>query len=133
MTGYSPAPQARKLGLRPGMRVSIVGAPTGWSLAYPPPLDVVEAGAQAEMILVFVREPAGIERLLVTLGRLVYPSGALWVAWARKAAGHAGDVTENLIRDSALPNGLVDVKVAAIDDDWSGLKVVWRLSERGQP
>ncbi|WP_394769927.1 DUF3052 family protein [Lacisediminihabitans sp.] len=130
MAGYSPTPQARKLGLRAGMRVSILDAPPGWSLDDPPPLETVAPGDRADLILVFVREAAGLESLLVELGRLVHPAGALWVAWPRRAAGHTSDVTENLIRDSVLPHGLVDVKVAAIDDDWSGLKIVWRLTER---
>ena len=60
----------------------------------------------------------------------IRPAGALWIAWPRKAAGHRSDVDENLIRDSALAIGLVDVKVAAIDTDWSGLKLVWRKENR---
>ncbi len=64
------------------------------------------------------------------LGRRIYPAGALWVAWPRRAAGHRSDITENFIRDSALPLGLVDVKVAAIDEDWSGLRLVWRVENR---
>ena len=60
----------------------------------------------------------------------IFPSGAIWVAWPRKAAGHVSDVDENLIRNTALSMGLVDVKVAAIDTDWSGLKLVWRKELR---
>jgi hypothetical protein len=130
VAGYSPTPQARKLGLKAGMRVSILGAPPGWSLDDPPPVETVVPGAPADLILLFAREAAGLESRLLELGSLIRPAGSLWVAWPRKAAGHVSDVTENLIRDSVLPHGLVDVKVAAIDDDWSGLKIVWRLSER---
>jgi hypothetical protein len=61
---------------------------------------------------------------------LVFPAGAVWVAWPRKAAGHDSDVDENAIREAALAIGLVDVKVAAIDEDWSGLKIVWRKENR---
>ena len=62
--------------------------------------------------------------------RRIYPAGALWVAWPRRAAGHRSDITDAVIREHALPIGLVDVKVAAIDDDWSGLRVVWRTEHR---
>ena len=64
------------------------------------------------------------------LGRRIYPAGALWVAWPRRAAGHRSDITDNVIREYVLPLGLVDVKVAAIDEDWSGLRVVWRTENR---
>ena len=64
------------------------------------------------------------------LARRIYPAGALWVAWPRRAGGHRSDITDNVIREHALPIGLVDVKVAAIDDDWSGLRLVWRVEHR---
>ena len=64
------------------------------------------------------------------LARRIYPAGALWVAWPRRAGGHSSDITDNVIREHALPIGLVDVKVAAIDDDWSGLRLVWRVENR---
>ncbi|MCU1525880.1 MAG: hypothetical protein JWO18_2774 [Microbacteriaceae bacterium] len=131
MPGYSQSSQARKLGLTPGMRISILDAPAHWSLDDPPELEVVGEDVPADIVLVFLREAASVDERLLALGRRIHPAGALWVAWPRKAAGHVSDVTENLIRDSVLPHGLVDVKVAAIDEDWSGLKVVWRLSSRG--
>ncbi|TXN31587.1 DUF3052 family protein [Lacisediminihabitans profunda] len=112
------------------MRVSIVDAPPGWSFDGAPPVETVADGDRADLVLVFVRAAAGLESRLLELGRLVHPAGSLWVAWPRRAAGHTSDVTDDLIRDSVLPHGLVDVKVAAIDDDWSGLKIVWRLTER---
>ena len=64
------------------------------------------------------------------LARRIYPAGALWVAWPRRAAGHRSDITDTVIRSRALSIGLVDVKVAAIDGDWSGLRVVWRTEHR---
>jgi hypothetical protein len=64
------------------------------------------------------------------LARRIYPAGALWVAWPRRAAGHRSDITDTVIREHALPIGLVDVKVAAVDDDWSGLRLVWRAGAR---
>jgi hypothetical protein len=64
------------------------------------------------------------------LGQAIFPAGMVWIAWPRKAGGHVSDISENGIRDVVLPHGLVDVKVAALDEDWSGLKVVWRREKR---
>ena len=61
----------------------------------------------------------------------IFPAGALWIAWPRRAAGHESDVTDNVVREAALARSLVDTKVAAIDADWSALKLVWRVSARG--
>ncbi|HEY2297353.1 MAG TPA: hypothetical protein VGH43_06465 [Jatrophihabitans sp.] len=127
MAGYAATPQARKLGLKPGLRVRVEGAPDGWRLDDPPDLLVVTDGA-VDVLIAFVRAAAELDP--ARWGADVYPNGALWVAWPRKAAGHVSDVTENAIRDAVLPLGLVDVKVAAIDDDWSGLKMVWRVEKR---
>lgn len=127
VAGYTATPQARKLGLKPGMRVELIQS-RGWALAEPPDLEFVDSGP-ADLIIAFVRAAAelgGVE----LLGRRIFPDGALWIAWPRKAAGHVNDVTENAIRDAALPLGMVDVKVAAVDEDWSGLKLVWRREKR---
>ncbi|HEU5265453.1 MAG TPA: hypothetical protein VFU35_02090 [Jatrophihabitans sp.] len=127
--GYAATPQARKLGLKPGMRVAVENAPRGWRLDDPPPYTDA-AGEPADVIIHFVRAAAEIDGRLAELARRIHPAGAVWFAWPRKAAGHASDVTENTIRDAVLPLGLVDVKVAAIDADWSGLRVVWRRENR---
>ena len=128
--GYSATPQSRKLGLKAGLRVGLIGAPDGWALADPPPLEPVAGDGSADVLVRFVRSAAELEALS-DHGRQIHPDGALWIAWPRRAAGHDSDVTENAIRAAALPLGLVDVKVAAIDDDWSGLKLVWRRERRG--
>jgi hypothetical protein len=130
MPGYSGSPQARKLGLKPGLRVAIEAAPDGWRLDDPPELDVVDAGGPADVIVAFVRAAAELDERVDDYARRIFPAGALWLAWPRRAGGHVSDVTENGIRDAVLPRGLVDVKVAAIDDDWSGLKIVWRRENR---
>ena len=85
---------------------------------------------QADVIVAFFTVAGEIAAQIGELGRRIYPAGALWVAWPRRAAGHRSDITENFIRDRALPLGLVDVKVAAIDEDWSGLRLVWRVENR---
>ena len=82
------------------------------------------------MIIAFFGARDAIADELGGLARRIYPAGALWVAWPRRAAGHRSDITDNAIREDALPIGLVDVKVAAIDDDWSGLRLVWRAEYR---
>jgi hypothetical protein len=126
--GYSATPQSRKLGIKPGMRVGFEHAPPRWRLIDPPPVDEVTRGP-ADLLIWFVRAAAEL-RAAASLGERIHPDGALWVAWPRRAAGHVSDVTENGIREAVLPLGLVDVKVAAIDEDWSGLKVVWRTANR---
>ncbi len=130
--GYSGRPQAGKLGLKPGQRVYLHHPPVGWALTDPPD-DLAEPGAdgQADVIIAFFTSAGDIGREIDDLGQRIYPAGALWIAWPRRAAGHRSDITDNVIREHVLPLGLVDVKVAAIDADWSGLRVVWRTENRG--
>jgi hypothetical protein len=126
--GYSSTPQSRKLGLKAGMRLGFVAAPPGWQLVDPPPTEPAEDGP-ADVLLWFVRsadELAGV----AAHGERIFPAGVLWIAWPRRAGGHTSDITDNVIREAVLPLGLVDVKVAAIDEDWSGLKIVWRVENR---
>jgi hypothetical protein len=134
--GYSGRPQSAKLGLKPGQDVLLHHPPPGWALTDPPPgLSVGSSGglsgdAAADVIIAFFTRADDIADQIAGLARRIYPAGALWVAWPRRAAGHHSDITDNVIRAHALPVGLVDVKVAAIDDDWSGLRVVWRKENR---
>jgi hypothetical protein len=130
--GYSGTPQARKLGLKPGFRVALDDPPPGWALSGPPD-DVLPADAgdgAADVVIAFFRTAAEIGGRLPALADRVHPDGAIWAAWPRRAAGHASDITDNIVRSHALDLGLVDVKVAAIDDDWSGLRLVWRAGNR---
>jgi len=135
MAGYSQTPLWRKLGLRAGADLVLIDPPDGWSV-HDLPADVgvrVEHGARgrsrAATLLVFVRARAELRRL-PALARRTGADGAIWVAWPRRAGGHESDMREQDIRDVALPLGLVDVKVAAIDEDWSGLRLVWRRERR---
>lgn len=133
VAGYSGRPQAAKLGLKPGMRLALTGRPDGWDLTDPPD-DLADAGpadAPADVVIAFCRAAAELDAQLPGLAKRIFPAGAIWVAWPRRAAGHRSDITDNAIREIALPLGLVDVKVAAIDDDWSGLRLVWRVANRG--
>jgi hypothetical protein len=124
--------QAGKLGLKPGLRVGIVDCPEGWALT-DPPAGLAEAGTgPADVLIAFFTASAGLAAGLPALARRIYPDGAIWAAWPRRAAGHSSDITDNVVREIALPLGLVDVKVAAIDEDWSGLRLVWRVRNRGR-
>jgi hypothetical protein len=123
--------QAGKLGLRPGQRVHLHHPPPGWALA-DPPAGLADAGPDgpADLIIAFFTTAGQIATELGGLAPRVYPAGALWAAWPRRAGGHRSDITDDVIRREALAIGLVDIKVAAIDDDWSGLRLVWRAENR---
>jgi len=119
------APQARKLGLRPGLTVALDEPPDGWSLDDPPD-GLRFAGDSPDVVIAFFTQASDIPDRLPSLASLIRPGGAVWAAWPRRAGGHLSDITDNIVRSHALAIGLVDVKVAAIDDDWSGLRLVWR-------
>jgi hypothetical protein len=138
--GYSGTPLQKKLGIAPGHVVALHGAPDGYRdiLGELPPGVRVRAGgrARADVVQFFVTRRADLERSLATLGRSIFPDGALWISWPKKSAlaknpALAADLDENAIRSIALPTGLVDVKVCAVDETWSGLKLVWRKERRG--
>jgi len=130
--GYSGTPLARKLGIRPGDLVALVGAPRGWTVPDLPPGARVRRslGVGAEVVIAFVRRAADVEAVVGAMAAVLGPDEALWLLWPRRAAGHDSDVTESLLREVVLPTGLVDVKVAAVGDDWSGLRFVWRRERR---
>jgi hypothetical protein len=129
-SGNTATPQRTKLGVKPGCRLLLDHAPQGWRLDDPPPVTAVRRDEPADVVITFLRELADLPTRVAALAPRIHPDGALWIAWPRKAAGHRTDMTENAIRADVLPRGLVDVKVAAIDADWSGLKVVWRRENR---
>jgi hypothetical protein len=125
--------QARKLGLKPGLRVSLDDPPADWSLADPPDgLEYAGGAGAADVIIAFFARADDIGLRLPALAERIYPDGAVWAAWPRRAGGHTSDITDNVVREHALAIGLVDVKVAAIDADWSGLRLVWRVANRGR-
>jgi hypothetical protein len=127
----SPAPQLKKLGLISGARWRLDSAPHDWSFEIPPdPADEAAQGFAADVVITFVTAAEQISPALARLEQLIFPAGALWIAWPRKATGHVSNITDNAVRDAALARSLVDTKVAAIDADWSGLKLVWRVTER---
>ena len=125
----SGTPLARKLGFRPGMRVVYVAAPDGFAIDG---IDEVRArlAAGTDLVVCFVTARRDLERRLPALRRAIEPAGMLWVAWPKRASGVATDMTEGTVRDVALPTGLVDTKVCAIDEVWSGLRLVVRRELR---
>jgi hypothetical protein len=134
VTVPSSSPQARKLGLKSGQQLSLDNAPPGWSLI-DPPVDVTSVASPqaADVIIAFFTTASQIPDRLPALVQRIYPTGALWMAWPRRAGGHESDITDDVVRREALAHGVVDVKVAAIDDDWSGLRFVWRVENRTTP
>jgi hypothetical protein len=129
--GYSGTPQARKIGLKPGDRLSLDHPPRGWSLTNPPSgIRTVRAPEPADVIISFFGAADALPDRLPGLAERIFPAGMLWVAWPRRAGGHPSDITDNIVRAHARPIGLVDVKVAALDNDWSGLRLVWRRVAR---
>jgi hypothetical protein len=131
VAGYSGTPLPQKLGIKPNARVALVEAPKDFSLALPDGAALVDGKARdVDVIVWFVTARATFARKLATVAARLQPAGGLWIAWPKKASGVATDMTENVVREIALPTGLVDNKVCAIDDTWSGLRLVVRLEKR---
>lgn len=130
--GSSGTPLAKKLGVKAGHVVALVGAPEGWSI---PDLEAsvdvrTDLRRKVDVVVAFVRSRKELATKAPRLVQAVRADSALWVVWPRKSGGHVSDVTEQSLRDQLLPVGLVDTKVAALDDDWSGLRFVWRREHR---
>ncbi|HET7529469.1 MAG TPA: DUF3052 domain-containing protein [Mycobacteriales bacterium] len=131
--GYSGTPLHRKLGVKPDSRVLISAAPPGFALDRTPSGAVVHtraAGTSYDVVVAFCPDEARLRRRFEPLAGRLAAAGALWVAWPKRASGVATDLDENVVRGVGLGAGLVDVKVIAIDENWSGLKFVRRLRDR---
>lgn len=134
MAGYSSTPLARKLGIREGDRIAVLDGPEGFDALLDPLPDGVatrrDLRADVDVAIAFFTSRAALRRRLGALTRAVFPDGGAWVAWPKRASGVPTDVTEDVVRDEALPLGVVDNKVCAIDPTWSGLRLVWRRENR---
>ena len=135
MAGYSGTPLPRKLGIKPGHRVLALGAPERFvedTLGeLPDGVPVVRsARGKADVIVSFHDRRAELERRMPRLRELMEPAAGLWIAWPKRASGVPTDLTEDVVRELALANRLVDNKVCAIDGTWSGLRLVIRLADR---
>ena len=133
MAGYSGKPLVRKLGLKSGT-IAVLDAPRGYARTLGKlPSGVTRrtsAVGPLDFIQFFTREKQQLERRFAALARALAPAGMLWISWPKRSSGVATDLTEDVIRAIGLAHGLVDVKVAAVDDVWSGLKFVRRLKDR---
>jgi hypothetical protein len=131
MAGYSGTPLPKKLGIGADSTVALIGAPNGVIDGLPDGVTLKrQARGKADVVVAFFTERRDYERRLDALSRMIFPTGGLWVAWPKRASGLATTMDENVVRAVALPLGLVDNKVCAIDETWTGLRVVWRRERR---
>ncbi len=136
MAGYSGTPLPQKLGIKADARLGLRAAPKTFAAALGAlpsgvrPADAARAAGPFDVVVAFFSERAKLEAALGGLMQKMDASGGLWIAWPKKSSGVTTDITEDAIRAVALPRGLVDNKVCAIDEVWSGLRLVYRLSER---
>ncbi|NUT32753.1 MAG: DUF3052 family protein [Hamadaea sp.] len=137
--GYSGTPLPRKLGIHPGHHLTVLGRPDDVTLGDLPPdttlHDTLTTTPPPDIVIAFLTSAADLHDTLQQVRPAMAPTTALWICWPKKsavAAGHAAptDLTENVIRDHALPTGLVDTKVCAVDTTWSGLRLVIRRALR---
>jgi hypothetical protein len=136
MPGYSGTPLPKKLGLKPSMTLVAIRAPSdyrNWLAPLPDGVRIVSTrGKSPGAVHLFVTRRAALAKELQRLRREMAPAGFIWVSWPKKTSGVATDITEDTIREMALPLGLVDIKVCAVSDVWSGLKLVIRRDARGE-
>ena len=134
MAGYSGTPLPQKLGIKPGLTVIIINAPANYRRL----LGTIPKGVafsdrlqpESSFVHVFIKKRSDLERRLSILREKLADTGTIWVSWPKKSSGIPADVTEEVIRAVALPLGFVDVKVCAIDETWSGLKLMVRKENR---
>ena len=134
MAGYSGTPLPKKLCIREGARVALAGAPAGFESVFgalPDGAEFVPPSRKGlDVVLLFARSRDELVRRFETYAGCIKPDGSLWVAWPKKSSGVETDLAEGYVRQHGLDVGLVDVKVCAVDETWSGLRFVYRLKDR---
>ena len=139
MTGYSRRSLVEKLGIKEGFRIAIFSAPENYAATLGRlPKDVVlmdsvrapHASPSLDLIHCFVKNKEDLKARISALKQKISPDGVLWISWPKGSSGVSTDLNENVVREIGLKNGLVDVKVCAVDETWSGLKFVYRLKDR---
>jgi hypothetical protein len=136
MAGYSGTPLVRKLGIKPGHRIALLHAPPDFDHTLGElPEDVsvqtqLRGGAKLDVIVLFADSRSELVKRFPALANRLNPAGGLWIAWPKQASGVATDLTDNVVRAVGLDAGLVDTKVCAVDETWSGLRFVYRLQDR---
>ena len=135
MAGYSETPLVKNLGIKPGANVAFVSAPRGYANELDLPRDVTinsRSGKPLDFVQLFVKSDNELKTRLSEYAKRLNASGMLWVSWPKKTSGVATNLSENIVRDIGLAAGLVDVKICAVDEVWSGLKFVFRLKDRAR-
>jgi Protein of unknown function (DUF3052) len=136
ITGYSGTPLAKKLGIKEGFKIRLVDQPDYYFDLFtdlPETLHIMkEKKTKKNLIHYFTKSTAGLHKDIVALRNEIEPNGMIWISWPKKASKIATDITEDTIRELALSNGLVDIKVCAVDEVWSGLKLVIPVKERNK-
>jgi hypothetical protein len=132
MAGYSGTPLAKKLGIREGFKCIAVDAPENYFDLLDPMPDAkfIKRGKDVDFIHVFTTDSEVLSKFFISNKKLLKKDGMMWISWPKRSSKVPTNLNENIIRDFGLKNGLVDVKVCAVDDTWSGLKFVYRLSDR---
>ena len=135
MAGYSGTPLVKKLGIKPQDRLALVNAPKGFKselVDLPDSVKVGTDGSQAEVAIIFAKSMAEFKKDFATASKRMTTDGMVWASWPKKASGIETDLDENRVREYGLSIGLVDVKVCAINDVWSGLKFVIPVKDRAK-
>ena len=134
MAGYSGTPLPQKLGLKPGCRVAFIGLPPEVKTELHKDLSLcqVTRDGRLDFAMIFTKEQADLKKQLLRLATLLAPAGMLWVSWPKKSSGVPTDLDENVIRAIGLNAGLVDIKVCAVNEVWSGLKFVIPIKDRAK-
>jgi len=134
MAGYSGTPLVKKLGIKPGFNAAFINAPGNFISQLDLPEDVNVRSrtfrGKLDFILLFVKSRAELSKSFSVYASKLTANGMMWISWPKKASGVKTDLTDNVVREIGLAAGLVDVKVCAVDDIWSGLKFVYRLQDR---
>jgi len=134
VVGYSGKPLYLKLGIKPGSRLGIFDAPLDFDATLGPLPDgvtkTIALRGSHDVVILFAKSKKALERRFDEVAKVVVPAGSLWVSWPKKTSGVVSDLDENIVRAVGLNRGWVDVKVCAVDEIWSGLKFVTRLSNR---
>lgn len=131
MAGYSGTPLAKKLGIKQKFRVVLVGMPAGVRAEIKEALaSCVTASSGLDFAIVFAKSATELKKEFSRVAKTLAPAGMLWVSWPKKSSGVVTDLDENVVRGIGLAAGLVDVKVCAVDEVWSGLKFVVRVKDR---
>ncbi|MGE0786289.1 MAG: DUF3052 family protein [Sandaracinaceae bacterium] len=134
MAGYSGTPLIKKLGIKPGAKVALDGAPKGFTLDALPEGATLSRSLRGktplDVVLLFATTERDLGARVSEAKARIAKTGGVWVCWPKKASGMKTDLSDGVVREIGLGAGLVDNKVCAIDDTWSGLRFVWRLADR---